>query len=203
MDKSEDLAAHLAASLMQQGILDRPAMLQEALENAMRGLHVTREVEWAHISDPAGTPNKIVTTLRFVRDQTPEELAEATAEAAQRFAASTWEPQDGPPPKGVSADQILDQDMWWTPKEGAPVKLADMGPGHCKNTLAWLERRAATLKFSEEMSFIYSMPSNPSDSTADAMDREMDALQAQGVTAWFEDKELVKALRKLIAADES
>lgn len=203
MDKSADLAAHLAAGLVVHGINAEEGTIQSALETILGGLGVTRKVVWALPGRPDGTPNKIETTLIFSRDQTPEELAAGIAEAERRFAISTWGPKDGPPPEGASQDQILDQGVWWMPKEGAPVKLADMAPSHRKNTLAWLERRSATLKFNAETDFLRSMPSNPSDMVADSLDHEMTVLQDQPVVDWFNDLKLVKALRKLIAADEA
>lgn len=100
---------------------------------------------------------------------------------------------------------LLDQDEFWEPAVGGPVRLEDMAPRHKRNTLALLERRARSLRCAYDMTTVQYLlgPLGPSgDAACDAVDAALEAEWAMGDLEWLHSRKLVKRLVVLIAIDQ-
>jgi len=96
----------------------------------------------------------------------------------------------------------LMQDQMWTTREGVTLRLEDMTPDHRRNTLCWLRRHAAGLKFHYELSIIMS-PMQPSgDMACDAFDAGLRELEEEPDAQWLNTTPLVLRLTGLVAADQ-
>lgn len=126
-----------------------------------------------------------------------EETAEEKNEKAERAAAFFWKPEDGPPPKRVGLLQLLEQNIWWIPKDSAPIKLVDMADSHRRNLAGFLRRNAAHYKNVELDSMFWSMagPLGPSgDMAQDAAESTLNELENEDPLEWLGEKPLMQAL---------
>lgn len=187
-------AHHLQASLSEQGAPLSDAQMA-ALDIALDG-KVTRQRVAPHILQSDETPWRITLTAKVSRDETPEEAAEQMRQAERRADIVLWRPKDGPPPEGAGFFQLAGQGTWWMPKNAPPIKISDMEISHRRNTIAFLERNAAKLKFAYEMNLIHSFPDDPSDGVADALDGIQSELERTTAIDWINGTTLMKSLRK-------
>lgn len=151
----------------------------------------------SQVIEPATPLVRITATGAFRRDKSNAEI-NATKD---RVAAMIWGPGDGPPPAGVGTVRLLDQDVWWKPREEPALTLKAMKPSHRAHLLAFLRRNAVRYKRFYEGAFIGGpMPSG--NAASDAVDSAMDELFYQKPEEWIEKQPLVKRLRRMVAKDE-
>jgi hypothetical protein len=117
----------------------------------------------------------------------------------ERPKVATWRPEDGPPPERITTMQLLEQDIWWKPKEKPPLRIEDMEQGHIQNLHAFLLRRAPQLKLRYEMR-MFSGPQPSGDAACDAFDDGMSELWRQSPEDWILLYPLMKKLAQLVEA---
>lgn len=98
---------------------------------------------------------------------------------------------------------ILEQDEMWWPREGAPIRLDDMGPRHRRNTLAMIRRNAAATKFAYEINALSGPRPDPFSMAADMVDEGLRQLAKQDPVEWINEQPLVARLAELAAADHA
>lgn len=208
----DTLAATLGETLTDVGV----GRLREAVELATADWSATKDRKLIRdargvvqdgdklitgVVEPTVSLVRITATATFVRDETIDEAHEQ----ANRIAAVLWHPEQGPPPRGVSILQLLEQRVWWQPRNEEPVKLNDMAPSHRANLLSFLRRNAGRYKIAADYSFI-GMASGPmgpgGDMATDAVESAMDELFEMPARKWIDSQPFVKRLRKLVARDE-
>lgn len=164
---------------------------------------VVDEVRAPHVKtvEPVTRIVRITATGSIRRDEADEERQAHE----DRLAAVLWRPEDGPPPARVSAVRLLEQRIWWIPRNEPAIRLKDMEPSHRKYLLAFLHRNAARYKQYAEVQFI-GMATGPlgpgGDMAIDAVDSAMDELFEQPSKDWLEEQPLVKRLSRMVARDE-
>jgi hypothetical protein len=114
-----------------------------------------------------------------------------------RLFALVWNPEDGPPPPGVSILQLLRQDTWWLTRAPdrpgssgycgvrlplGPIRVEDMTHEHRMSTLAWLRRRADKLH-SDAAVHLHGAP-----------DEVWASYDAELPEEWLEEQPLIQAL---------
>lgn len=201
---AEEFAALIMGSIDDEAFLVGPGAVQQAIVDFIQTGRAKRElVSHPHPLAEDADPREIRYTFTVRRTETPEERAEREKRAEQRLAVAIWTMHhEGPPPKGVGFSSLCEQKVWWAPKEGDPVKIADMELSHRRNLLAYLERNAESLKLQAEWSLLGTFPDDPSDGVADALDGIMGEMEHTTASDWIHAKPLVKALRKSIKKDE-
>lgn len=145
------------------------------------------------VREPATTVVRLEVSTHLDRTETPAEIAKREEQEAAYF----WKPEEGPPPKRVTSMQLLNQDIWWVPKNAAPLRLADMADSHRRNLARFLCRNAAHYKQIEWSNMLQSMtgPLGPSgDAAIDSCERELDMLEREDPLDWLGDKPLMQAL---------
>lgn len=152
--------------------------------------------------EPAVHLRRLTVTGVLIRDETAEEAAEITQRIERRQTAWQWSAgdQSEPPPEGVGLLGLLDQRVWWRPKDAEPLRLEEMEPSHRAHLLAFLRRNAARYK-SAEWSFLSSTGGHHGDMAGDMLDSIMDELLETKPQNWIEQQPLVKRLRKLVEKD--
>lgn len=116
-----------------------------------------------------------------------------SAETEERLAALFWEPEMSPPPARVGMIRLLEQDVWWKPKDGDPVRVEEIDDRWRGNLIRFLERRAERLKFKYELSLITG-PQPSGDMACDAFDSACSALFDQSALEWLRDQPLYRRL---------
>lgn len=94
---------------------------------------------------------------------------------------------------------LLQQDEWWRPQEGPPVRIENMTRSHRRNLIRWLERRATQLHLRDGLRFalIAGSPIGPGgDMACDAFDAMVHEEQSKDPLDWLNDTPLMKKLRK-------
>lgn len=101
----------------------------------------------------------------------------------------------------MNTKQLLDQDRVWQTRDGMPIALEEMDPGHRANTLAFLRRRADYLAkayaYCEAVGVFFDAP----DDVFDAWMAENERALRDGAQAWLERRPLVIALARLVGLD--
>lgn len=202
METLTDVGANRIRAAVDKATEDWDAKIDHDLVRDALG-KVVDEVRAPQIKtvEPVTRIVRITVTGRIVRDETD---AERQAHE-ERIEAALWHPEDGPPPKRVSAVRLLEQRVWWVPREEPPIKLKDMAPSHRKHLLAFLRRNAARYKQYAEVQFIglATGPMGPGgDAATDAVNSAMDELFNQSPKDWLEEQPLVKRLAKMVTRDE-
>jgi hypothetical protein len=153
--------------------------------------------------EPTTNLRRLSVTAVFLRDETAEEAAEITQRIERRQTAWQWSAgdQSDPPPEGVGLLELLDQRVWWRPKDAEPLRLEEMEPSHRAHLLAFLRRNAGRYKRGAEWSFLGSIGGHHGDMAGDMLDSIMDELLETKPQNWIEQQPLVKRLRKLVKRD--
>lgn len=96
-----------------------------------------------------------------------------------------------------SKRDVLSQDEVWYPKTGDPIRVDEMSLRYKKNVLAFLERRAPTLKAAYEWRMIAG-PQPSGDAAQDAFDSAMGELFEMQPIKWLYRTPLVERLEQLV-----
>lgn len=87
----------------------------------------------------------------------------------------------------------LDQGEWWRTKQGQWLRIADMQPGHRRNTAAMLLRNATAYELTyslAELTFMgHAMPEDAEDAIMEAQARRM-----ENPHRWMRETKLYRAL---------
>lgn len=196
----DHLAVRLVPAVTEPG-LDPAVGLREALSELCASWRVY-EVE----EHPLAEEDEAVLTLevgfRFEVRLTEEQVRERREAVERRLAALRWDAESGdPPPPGVDLLALLEQDVWWCPKEGGPRRLIDLGVRHRAALLAWLERYAASLKNAAENEFMHVIAGIGGEAAGDDAGDEMERLLEQSPVHWMATRPLYARLRRLVQAD--
>lgn len=197
---------HLLARLRPATSASVPDLaLAEALGQLIGGWNV-REVPGHPLAPDDPARLTVEASFRLTVTLTEGEVRARREAAEQRLAVLRWAAaSDGsPPPAGVGVLDLLDQDVWWVPKEGGARRLTDLGPRHRSHLLTWLQRRAALLKDRYEFRFLdtISGPLGPrGEAACDSVDRAMGELLEQSPADWLAERPLYARLRRLVQAD--
>ena len=154
--------------------------------------------------DPSGgdgTPGGVAGIEISVR--VPDILRPATEEEQaahdRRVAALEW-PYSGrsePPPDGVRALDMLDQDQWWRTRDGATMRLEDMEPEHRANLIKLLRRRAVSYHDAAAFRLACWADGEHGDAAHDALESAMREAEQERPTRWLEEQPLMRRLRQL------
>lgn len=201
---AEEFAALVMGSIDEEAFLLGPGAVQQAIVDFIQAGRTERElVSNPHPHAEESDPRKIAYIFTVRRDETADEKAAREKLAEQRLNVALWTMHhEGPPPRGTGFTNLSEQKIWWAPKEGDPVKIADMELSHRRNLLAYLERNAEALKLQADWAMYSTFPDSPSDGVADALDGIMDEMDHTTADDWIHARPLVKALRKSIKKDE-
>lgn len=106
----------------------------------------------------------------------------------------------------MNTKQLLDQDELWQTRDGMPMSLEEMDPGHRSATLAFLRRRAAYLErayaFCEVRALLDSHPAPYHRMlAARQLMAERERALSDGPEAWLERRPLIITLARLVAED--
>lgn len=101
----------------------------------------------------------------------------------------------------MNTKQLLDQDQIWRTRDGMPIPLTRMDPGHRAATLAFLRRRAHYLAEAYAFCEMRTFADAPDEVFNDWMAHNERAIK-DGAQAWLERRPLVIALARLVAEDE-
>lgn len=173
------------------------AVRQALIDFVGTGQATRRLVSHEHPLAEESNPRKIKLEFSIRRDETEDEREAREKDAERRLAILLWRPEQGPPPKGVEFSRLREQTTWWAPKKGEPVKIADMADSHRRNLIAYLERNAEGLKDKAYMSLMLTMPEDPPDGLAAALNGRLSEMEQATGLDWLNRQPLVKKLRKL------
>jgi hypothetical protein len=101
----------------------------------------------------------------------------------------------------VNTKQLLDQDKIWQTRDGMPIPLERMDPGHRSATLAFLRRRADYLAEAYAFCELRTFANAPDEVFTDWISQNERALK-DGAQAWLERRPLIQRLVQLVAEDQ-
>lgn len=95
--------------------------------------------------------------------------------------------------------QILHQDEFWIDASGTRLRLTEMDPSHCANTIKWIIRTLPRLAEQDTFQML-SGPGPSGDMANDAFDGELSQLEhiAGNAASWARETPLVKALQRRV-----
>lgn len=102
----------------------------------------------------------------------------------------------------VLRQNVFDQDKEWRQRDGSVIDIDMMELSHVANVIRFLERRMTQLHFAyimDQDDFMHGPLGPGGDMATMAAEEAMDELTSMGPREWFEDTDLIKALRKRLA----